>query len=158
MTGWRSGWTIGDVTVIKAMGALQSQVTSNPTSFAQVGAIAALTGPQDDVTKMVAEFSKRRDYILKRLDDIDGVNCYAPNGAFYVFPDISEYCGSSFDAAVMPNSEAICAYLLEEAKVATVPGSAFGAEGFLRMSYSTDMDTITKALDRVEEALLKLEK
>jgi len=158
MTGWRIGWTIGDAKVIKAMGALQSQVTSNPTSFAQAGAIAALTGPQGDVTKMVTEFAKRREYILKRLSDIDGVSCYAPNGAFYVFPDVSEYCGTSFEAAVIPNSEALCAYLLEEAKVATVPGSAFGAEGFLRMSYATDMDTITKALDRIEEALAKLKK
>lgn len=156
MTGWRIGYTAGPAEVIKAMSKIQSQSTSNPTSFAQVAAVEALKGPQDFLPKMIAEFDKRRKYIVGELNAMDGVSCKMPNGAFYAFPNVSALLQKSVDGKTISNSSELAAYLLEEAKIALVPGSAFGLEGYIRMSYATSMENIEKGVERLKTALAKL--
>ena len=153
MTGWRIGFTAGDGEIIKAMNKIQGQSTSNPTSISQVAAAEAYNGPQEVVGTMLAEFAKRKDYIVGRLNTIKNVRCLDPQGAFYVFPNISAFFGSSFKSKEIKDSVDLTGYLLDEAKVAVVPGSAFGAEGHIRLSYATSMDNIEKGLDRIEKAL-----
>jgi len=157
MTGWRIGYAAGDKEVVKAMSTIQSQSTSNPTSFAQKGAVSALIGSDDATNKMVKEFCERRNWIVKALNEIPGVSCYNPEGAFYVFPDISAYLGKKFDGQVIASSTDLSNYLLDQAKVAVVMGSAFGAEGFIRLSYATSMKNIQEGIKRIAEALKKLE-
>ncbi|GMR04128.1 MAG: pyridoxal phosphate-dependent aminotransferase [Thermodesulfobacteriota bacterium] len=157
MTGWRIGYTAGPVEIIKAMGRIQSQSTSNPCSISQWAAIEALRGPQDSVEAMVREFSLRRDAMVKALNSIDGVKCPKPQGAFYVFPDCSEYFKKSFKGGVMGGSVGLAAYLLDEAGVAVVPGIAFGEDRCLRLSYAIALDNITKGVKRIKEALESLE-
>lgn len=157
MTGWRIGYMAGDEAIIKAAQKIQSQSTSNPNSIAQKASVEALNGPQDDVAKMVEAFLKRRNYILARLNDMDGVRCNKPEGSFYVFPNLSPHCKKKFNGKDIENDAGLNSYLLEEARVAAVPGSAFGAEGYLRLSYATDMESIEKGIDRIEKALAKLE-
>jgi aspartate aminotransferase len=149
MTGWRIGLTAAPEPIAKAIDALQSHSTSNPTSFAQKGAVAALTGPQDHLAEWVAEFSRRRAYAWKRLNSIPGVSCVNAKGAFYLFPNISRLGLKSMD---------FCARLLEEEKVAMVPGVAFGADDYLRISYATSLDQIEKGLDRMERFAKKIAK
>jgi aspartate aminotransferase len=144
------------VDVISAMTKMQSQSTSNPSSIAQKAAVEALNGPQDAVTRMVIEFEKRRTYIIERLNAIPGVSCFKSTGAFYAFPNFSQIYGKSFEGTVISNSTDFAAYLLEQAKVALVPGIAFGADKFARLSYSTSMENITKGLDRIETAVRNL--
>jgi aspartate aminotransferase len=156
MTGWRIGYTAGPEEVICAMTKMQSQSTSNPSSIAQKAAVEALNGPQDAVAKMVVEFEKRRTYIVERLNAIPGVSCLTPNGAFYAFPNISRIFGKSHGTTTISNSSDFAAYLLEQAKVALVPGIAFGADNYVRLSYATGMETIKKGIDRIEEAILNL--
>src|SRR5439155_22495583 len=127
--------------IAKAIDAVQSHSTSNPTSFAQRGAVAALTGPQDHLPGWLAEFDKRRTYAWKRLNSIRGISCVKPKGAFYLFPNIS---GTGL------RSSEFCAKLLEVEKVAAVPGVAFGAEDYIRLSYATSMANIEKGLERIE--------
>ncbi len=157
MTGWRIGYAAGDKDVVKAMSTIQSQSTSNPTSFAQKGATAALLGGEAEMQKMIKEFNARRDWIVQALTDLPGVTCYKPEGAFYVFPDISAYLGKSFKGKEIKDSTELSAYLLDEAKVAVVMGSAFGAEGFIRLSYATSMKNIQEGLKRISGALKILE-
>lgn len=147
MTGWRLGWLAGDPEIVAAMGRIQDQSTSNPTSFAQFGAVAALRGPQECVEVMRREFEKRRDTIVDRLNRMPGVSCVRPDGAFYVLPNVSGLCGSRY-----PDGDALAEYLLTEIKVAVVPGSGFGLPQHVRLSYATDMATIQKGMDRMEEA------
>jgi aspartate aminotransferase len=135
---------------------IQSQSTSNPTSIAQKAAVEALTGPQDFIPMMVEEFDKRRRYITERLNKIDGITCTEPLGAFYVFPKVSSYFGKRFNGKEINNSLELSTYLLEYAKVAVVPGSAFGNDAYIRLSYATSMENIKKGLDRIEEALSRL--
>lgn len=156
MTGWRIGYTAGTKEVISAMSNIQSQSTSNPTSIAQKAAVEALKGPQDSVRKMVEEFDRRRRYMVERLNRMDGVSCIMPSGAFYTFPKVSLLYGRSFEGTVIKNSSDLARYLLEEGKVAVVPGEPFGADGYIRLSYATSMENIEKGLDRIEEALGKL--
>jgi len=156
MTGWRIGYTAGPKEIISAMSNIQSQSTSNPTSIAQKAAVEALRGPQDSVMKMVEEFDRRRRYIVERLNRIEGVSCIMPDGAFYAFPKVSSLYGRSFDGKVIKDSYDLTGYLLEEAKVAVVPGDPFGADGYIRLSYATSMENIKKGIDRIEEALGKL--
>lgn len=156
MTGWRIGYTAGPKEIISAMSNIQSQSTSNPTSIAQKAAVEALRGPQDFVKKMVEEFDRRRRYIVERLNKINGVSCMMPRGAFYAFPKVSSLYGKSFDGKVIKDSYDLAGYLLEEAKVAIVPGEPFGADDYIRLSYATSMKNIEKGLDRIEEALNKL--
>ena len=153
MTGWRIGYTAGDASIIKAMGKIQAQSTSNPCSISQVAAVEALRGPQNIVGKMVAEFEKRKKFMVDRLREINGVNCFEPVGAFYAFPDISHYFGRSYKGKEIKGSADLSNYLLEEAAVAVVPGEAFGADNHVRISYATDINTIKKGLDRIEKAL-----
>lgn len=156
MTGWRIGYAAGSEMLIKAMTNIQSQSTSNPTSFAMKASVEALKGQQESVALMVQEFSKRRDYIVKRLNSIKGVRCFNPLGAFYVFPNVSYYYGKTFDGKVIKGSSDFAEYLLEHAKVAVVPGVAFGADENIRLSYATSMEAIKEGLDRIEAALGKL--
>jgi aspartate aminotransferase len=141
MTGWRIGLTAAPEPIARAIDAIQSHSTSNPTSFAQKGAVAALNGPQDHLPVWLAEFARRRAYAWERLNRIPGISCVNAKGAFYLFPNISGTGLKSMD---------FCARLLESEKVAVVPGVAFGADDYIRMSYATSMANIEKGLDRIE--------
>ncbi len=156
MTGWRIGWVAGNKDVVAAMNKLQSQSTSNPTSIAQSAAYAALTGPQDCVAEMVKAFKERRDYIVQRLNAMEGVSCFNPQGAFYVFPSFAGLYGRRYGERVINSSLDFADYLLNEFKVAIVPGVAFGEDRGARLSYATSMEAIKKGLDRIEEAISKL--
>ena len=156
MTGWRVGYCAGPADVIAACGHLQSQSTSNPTAFAQVGAIEALTGPQESVRSMAAAFEKRRDFVVDRLNAVDGISCPMPQGAFYTFPKISALFGRRADGRTLSDSAAVVDYLLEAAGVAAVPGDAFGADDHMRLSYALSMEDLDAGLDRVEHAVRNL--
>lgn len=156
MTGWRIGYAAGPKEIIKAMSNLQSHSTSNPTSISQKASLAALEGPQEPLYDMVAEFAKRRDYIVKRLNSIEGVSCLKPQGAFYVFPDVSKIIGKTFKEQTIKDSIFLTEILLEEANVAVVPGGEFGAGEYIRLSYATSMENITKGLDRIKEFVAKI--
>jgi aspartate aminotransferase len=156
MTGWRIGYTAGPEEIISAMNNIQSQSTSNPTSIAQKASVEALIGPQDKVEKMVSAFGQRRNYIVNRLNEIHGVSCYKPVGAFYVFPNFSHYYGKTYQGKKITNSTALADYFLDVAKVALVPGVEFGADPFERLSYATSMEDIREGVDRIEETLKKL--
>ena len=154
MTGWRIGYTAGDEKVIKAMGKLQGQSTSCPSSIAQVAAIEALIGDQSEVTIMRNVFKKRRDYIVNRLNEMNGVHCDTPGGAFDVFPDFSSYMG---DDRNIQSSNDLSMYLLEQKAVVTVAGKAFGSDGNVRFSYAASDEDLARAMDLVEETLKELE-
>jgi len=153
MTGWRIGYAAGPAEIIKAMGDIQGQTTSNPTSIAQKAAIAALLGPQDDVRAMLAEFDRRRRYLVGRLNAIPGLRCANPEGAFYLFPNFSAFYGRKSNGAPIRNSAEMATYLLQNAHVALVPGADFGSDSHLRLSYATPMEAIVKGADRLERAL-----
>ena len=156
MTGWRIGYAAGPKEIISSMGKVQSQQTSNPCSIAQMAALEAISGPQDCVQEMVKAFDERRKYIVNRLESMEGVWCQMPKGAFYVFPDFSSVYGLSFNGKKIENSVDFCNFLLEEEKVACVPGAGFGTDAHLRISYAASMEDIEKGLDRIEEGLKKL--
>jgi aspartate aminotransferase len=156
MTGWRIGYCAGAEEIIAAITKYQSQNTSNPTSIAQKASVEALNGPQESVEIMRREFQKRRDVITERLNTIPGVTCLKPQGAFYVFPDISYYYGRSFGGKTITNSSEMATYLLDESNVALVPGADFGHDDHIRISYATSMGQIEKGLERIREALLRL--
>lgn len=151
MTGWRIGYAAAPLPVAKAMSNLQDQVTSNPTSFAQRGAIAAFSLDPSVVEKMRAEFEARRDLIVGLIRQIPGLTIPEPKGAFYAFPNVSAYLGGS-----LATDEDLATYLLTEAKVATVPGSVFEGPGHLRMSYATSREDIEKGMARIADALGRL--
>ncbi|MEJ5227652.1 pyridoxal phosphate-dependent aminotransferase [Thermodesulfovibrio sp.] len=153
MTGWRIGYAAGPVEIIKTMTKIQSQSTSNPTSIAQKAAVAALKGPQDSVEGMRQEFEKRRNYLVNELNNINGISCRMPKGAFYAFPNISKVLEKKNNGKNIENSMELSIYLLEKALVALVPGSAFGAEGFIRISYATSMENLKKGIERIKEAV-----
>jgi aspartate aminotransferase len=142
MTGWRLGYLAAPDPIAKAIDAIQSHSTSNPTSFAQKGAVEALTGPQDHLSAWLGEYSKRRSVAHQKLNSIPGISCVNAKGAFYLFPNISKTGLKSTE---------FCAKLLEQQKVAAVPGVAFGADDYLRISYATSMANIEKGLDRIEK-------
>jgi aspartate aminotransferase len=146
MTGWRIGYLLAPPRLIGAIGKLQSQSTSNPTSIAQYGALAALRGPMDSVAKMLAEYARRRERIVAGLRAIPGVTCNAPAGAFYAFPNISAHYRPD-----MADDTAVSKQLLDKAHVAVVPGEAFGAPGHVRISYATSMERIEEGLRRLEQ-------
>ena len=147
MTGWRIGFTAAPLPIAKAIGAIQSHSTSNPTSFAQVGAVQALNGPQDHLDLWLSEFSKRRLVAFDKLNAIEGISCVNAQGAFYLFPNIS---GTGMKSAEF------CERLLAEAKVAAVPGVAFGSDDYIRISYATSMTNIEQALERLAQFVSKL--
>jgi aspartate aminotransferase len=156
MTGWRIGYAAGPEEIISAMTNIQSQSTSNPTSISQKASVEALIGPQEEVNKMVSAFAQRRNYIVDRLNEIPGVSCFKPTGAFYVFPNFSEYYGKAFHGKKISNSTELADYFLDVAKVAVVPGVEFGADPFERLSYATSMEDIREGVDQIEESLRKL--
>lgn len=153
MTGWRIGYAAGPEDIIAAIGKIQSQNTSNPASISQKASVEALNGDQSIVTKMVGEFRKRRDVIVQLLNEIKGVKCLSPEGAFYVFPNVSAIYGRSFNGRKISGSTDLIDYLLDEANVATVPGAAFGSDSHIRLSYATSMKNIEEGLKRIKNAI-----
>ena len=157
MTGWRIGYAAGHEEIISAMGKVQSQETSNPCSISQKAALAAITGPQDFLESRVNEFSKRRLYIVDRLNSMEGVRCLKPEGAFYVFPDVSAHYGKRYNGKVIEGSAVLCEYMLYRQHIALVPGEGFGADAHVRISYAASMENIEKALNKFENGLKNLE-
>jgi len=158
MTGWRIGWALGPRQIIGAMQRLQDQSTSNPSSITQMAAIAALSGGNDFVAEMREAFDERRRFVQRRLSEIPGVSCPEIGGAFYAFFDVRPLLAKSFRGESLGESSArFCEILLEEFHVAMVPGVAFGAEGFVRLSFATSLDALEKGLDRLESFARALE-
>ena len=154
MTGWRIGWTVGPVELIKGMDKLQSQQTSNPCSVSQYAALAALNGPQDSVEEMRQAFVKRRKYVLDRLRALPGVSFAEPGGAFYAFFNVASHFGKPLGGGrTVANATDFCTALLEEAHVALVTGDAFGAPGYVRLSFATGLETLEAGLNRLEKFL-----
>lgn len=155
MTGWRIGYAAGPEAIIKAMEILQSQSTSNPTSISQVAAQAALEGPQECIQPMVKAFIERHAFVVDRFNQMPGLNCIKAGGAFYAFPDARAAIENLFKKGKISAATdlALADYLLDEFGVAVVPGSAFGAEGYFRISFATSMENLKNALDRIERAL-----
>jgi aspartate aminotransferase len=156
MTGWRLGYLIGDPAVIKAATDFQSQVTSNACSISQWASVEAITGDQDSVREMVQNFEKRCKHVLERISDLPGVTCPEPDGAFYVFPNLSAYYGKKCGDRIIRGSFDLAEYLMEEAHVAVVPGIAFGEDNCTRFSYALSMEEIDQGFDAVKKALGKL--
>jgi len=156
MTGWRIGYAAGDKDVMSAMSKLQGQSTSNPTSISQWAAIAAFTGDHKIIEDRTKEFEQRKNYIVEKLNEIPEITCFDPQGAFYVFPNVSGFYGKEFNGKVLNNSLDFTEFILDEAKVAVVPGVAFGADDYVRISYATSMDDIVKGINRITEAITKL--
>jgi aspartate aminotransferase len=155
MTGWRIGYAAGPENIITAMENVQSQSTSNPTSISQVAAEAALNGDQECITPMIKAFRERHVFVVNELNTIPGLSCIMAGGAFYAFPDARGAIATLFAKGTIsaPTDIALSEYLLVEAGVAVVPGSAFGSEGYIRLSFATSMDNLTKALERIKKAL-----
>lgn len=153
MTGWRIGYLLGDPKVVKAATDIQSQSTSNPTSIAQHAAAAALRGDQEVARKMVSIFEDRSRYVCRRLSELPDVTFPVPSGAFYVFPNVSAYYGRRTPSGVIENSLALCEYLMEKAHLAAVPGSAFGEDRCIRLSFALSMDDLKEGFDRLRAAL-----
>ncbi len=157
MTGWRIGFTAGPKDIIKGMKNIQSQSTSNPTSIAMKASVEALSGPQESVSKMVTEFDRRRKFIVEGLNRINGIRCITPKGAFYAFPNVSALYTKKFKGKAIKDSFGFADYLLDQAKVALVPGAPFGAEEHVRLSYAISLEMIKKGLERIDQAVMMLE-
>ncbi len=157
MTGWRIGYGAGPAALIKAMSMIQSQSTSSPSSISQAASTEALNGVQDYIHSSKKIFEKRRDMVVAMLNAIDGIDCNAPNGAFYVFPSCQGLYGKKMpDGKIIENDNDFSAYLLEEALVAVVPGIAFGAAGFFRISYAASEEFLQNSMQRIADACKKL--
>jgi len=157
MTGWRIGFAGGPAPLIKAIAKLQSQSTSNPCSIAQAAATAALTGDQSFLKERAAAFQSRRDLVVSMLNQVNGIDCPTPEGAFYVYPDLSGLMGKATPGgAAIDSDSALVAYLLEDAKVAAVPGVAFGLSPAMRISYATSEALLTQACERIQTACAAL--
>jgi aspartate aminotransferase len=157
MTGWRVGYAAAEQEIVSAMSRIQDNSTSNPVSFVQSGAVEALNGPQDYAAMMAREFDKRRKVIVKGLNSIPGIECPNPGGAFYVFPNVSALYGKSWDGKVINGSESFAEFLLlGDARAAVIPGSGFGADQNIRLSYATSMENIEKGLERIGKAVAGL--
>jgi aspartate aminotransferase len=152
MTGWRIGYALTPEHLAGAMGKLQSHSTSNPTSIAQKAAVEALSGPQDSIPVMLAEYRKRRDFVVPRLRSIPGVTCNMPEGAFYAYPNISCALGKNGVHSTLDFADR----LLKEFFVAVVPGEAFGTDRHIRISYATSMTELERGLDRLQQFIGKL--
>jgi aspartate aminotransferase len=155
MTGWRAGFVLGPKQVVSAMSKLQSQSTSNTTSFVQRASIAALTGSQACVGEMREDYIKLRDRVLEGFKTIPGLTCTVPEGAFYVYPNVSAFLGKGGKGGVKTASE-LAARLLSEAHVVVVPGEAFGTQEHIRLSYAVSGDVIDKGVERIREFLGRL--
>jgi len=150
MTGWRLGYAAANEKLIKSMSSVQSHAVSHPSSITQYASAAALNGPQDDVEKMIQEFEKRRIYMYERINAIEGLSCIKPEGAFYVFADISNYIGKKLCGVKLNSSLDFAQTMLEKGHVAVIPGAAFGADNYIRLSYATSMEVIKNGLDTFE--------
>ena len=157
MTGWRIGYAAGPKAIIDGCNIVQSHSTSGASSISQYAATTALLGTYDETDKMVKEFRRRRDYMLERLNEIKNITFCKPLGAFYFFINVSSYFGKKWKDNVIKDSTDLSYYILNEAKVGVVPGPGFGLEGYIRLSYSTAIENIEKGMDRIIEALKKLE-
>jgi aspartate aminotransferase len=157
MTGWRMGWALGPAALIRAMGNVQSQQTGCPCSISQYAALAALEGDQECVERMRREFEARRDLVCRRLEALPGVRLFVPDGAFYAFFDVSGHFGRSLAGRAVTDSVTFCRAALEGAHVNLVPGVAFGAEGFVRLSFATSREQLQEGLNRLEQFLRKEE-
>ena len=153
MTGWRIGYAAGPVDIIKAATLVQDHSTSGPNSFTQKAAVTALQGNDEAITNMVKEFDKRRKYIVERLNNIDGITCMLPKGAFYVFPNISGLYNRDICGQKVTNSVDLADLVLDKAKAAFVPGACFGSDKHLRISYATSMENIEEGMNRLEKLL-----
>ena len=153
MTGWRIGYTASCPEIAKVMSNLQSHATSNPNSIAQAATVAALNGDGKEIAMMKAEFEKRRNYMFELIISIDGFSCRKPQGAFYVMMNISKLKGKTLGGKVIETSDDLANVLLDQAKLALVPGSGFGADDFMRWSYATSMENIKEGLNRLEKFL-----
>ncbi|MBF0583759.1 MAG: pyridoxal phosphate-dependent aminotransferase [Magnetococcales bacterium] len=150
MTGWRIGYAAGPVEVIRAMGKIQSQSTSNATSIAQKAAVAALAGPQEVIKPMLKAFAKRRNFVVNALNTIPGIHCRAPEGSFYVFPHVGGLIGTKTpDGTEIKSSMELAAFMLESHQLALVPGVAFGMDPYIRISFATSMENLQRAMDRI---------
>lgn len=157
MTGWRLGYLAGPKELVKAVAKIQSQETSAPSSISQAAGLAAYSGTLDKVFEMRASFKERRNFMVEQLNGIEGVSCFSPGGAFYVFPDISSYLNSTTPLGKpVQSSTDLCLYLLDEAGLALVPGDAFGEPNGLRMSYAAAMDELVEAMNRFKHGLARL--
>ncbi|KGM97714.1 aspartate aminotransferase [Clostridium novyi A str. 4552] len=156
MTGWRIGYAAGDKEIIKLMSSIQSHTTSNPNSIAQYAALEALTGPQDSINKMVAEFEKRKEYMISKIDSMKNVSCIKADGAFYIMLKISHFYGMKNNNKEIKNSLDFSSELLENKNVAVVPGIGFGLDEYVRLSYANSMDNIKQGLDRIENFMNNL--
>jgi aspartate aminotransferase len=150
MTGWRLGYACAHEKIIKAMSSVQSHAVSHPNSITQYASTVALNGPQDDVYKMVEQFAKRRTYMYERLSKMEGLHCLMPDGAFYIYVDITNYMNKKLCGHTIKSSLDFAQILLEQGHVAVIPGAAFGTDNFIRLSYATSMETIEKGLDTFE--------
>ncbi|EPY2301034.1 aspartate aminotransferase [Clostridium sporogenes] len=156
MTGWRIGYAAGPLDIIKVMSNIQSHTTSNPNSIAQYASLEALRGDKTQVENMIVEFKKRRDYMVNKVNSIENLSSINPKGAFYVMVNISKAIGKTIKGNTIKDSMSFSKILLEEEKVAVVPGIAFGDNNFIRLSYATSMENIEKGLDRIEKFMKKL--
>ncbi|MGI6115896.1 pyridoxal phosphate-dependent aminotransferase [Luoshenia tenuis] len=156
MTGWRIGYSAAPVPVAKVIANYQSHATSNANTIAQWASVAALTGPRDDLEAMVREFAARRDYLCDRIEAIPGLGCVRPGGAFYVMMRVSGLYGKSYEGQAIQNSMDFAGVLLDQAQVAVVPGVAFGADEYVRLSYATSRENIEKGMDRIAAFVQKL--
>ncbi len=157
MTGWRIGYAAASEEITKLMTSIQSHITSNPNSVAQYAALEALTGDQSDVANMVKAFEKRRDFMVEKVNEIEHVSCIKPKGAFYVMVNISETFGKSINGKVINTSMEFAEAILDDEKVAVIPGIAFGMEGYIRLSYATSMELIKEGLKRLENFIKKMQ-
>lgn len=157
MTGWRLGYAAGPKEVVGGMSKLQSQLDTHAVSISQYATIEALDNGAESTRKMRESFEERRKYVVKRLNEIDGIKTNVPKGAFYIFPQVSAYYGKKHNDTLINDSVSFCKYMLEEMKIALVPGVAFGDDNCLRFSYAVSMEDIKNGIDRLEEGLKKLE-
>lgn len=153
MTGWRIGYIAANEKLAKAMGNIQSHGTSNPNSVAQAAAVEALNGDQSFIDDMKATYIKRRDYMVERINDIEGISCMKPNGAFYIFMNVKGVLGKEHYGKMINTAQEFCEDVLERALVALVPSEGFGIDGYVRLSYATSMEVIETGLDRIEKYL-----
>lgn len=156
MTGWRIGYAAGDKEIIKLMSSVQSHTTSNPNSIAQYAALEALTGSQDSIKEMVAEFEKRKEYMISKIDSMKNVSCIKADGAFYIMLKVSHFYGMKNNDKEIKNSIDFSSELLEDKNVAVVPGIGFGLDEYIRLSYANSMDNIKQGLDRIESFMNNL--
>ncbi len=150
MTGWRIGYTASNEKLAKAMSNIQSHATSNPNSIAQAAAVEALLGDQSEIGEMCAEYVKRRNYMVERINGIEGVSCLVPSGAFYIFMNVRNLLGKEHYGRVINTAQELCDDMLERALVALVPSEGFGIDGYARLSYATSMEEIIEGLNRIE--------